>query len=522
MSTRMGPNWIDRALLQIAPSRAAGRLKARAVAETYLRHYEAASIGRRTGGWSKTGADANAAGGPALWSLRSTSRDLQRNNPWARKGLDVIANNVVSYGFKYKAVNAGNARNLVKAQLAFKAWAAGDCDAAGKLNFDGLCKAVMRAMAGDGEVLLRRRYRRSTSGLALPIQLQMLEADFIDTAKEGTKGVGTGNQVIQGVEYDTNGAVVAYWLFDKHPGSNVIGKTYGLTSNRVPAEDIIHVMRPDRPGQVRGVTWFAPVILRLKDFDEYEDATLLRQKIAACFAGFVTDVQGTPTPIGKTGGKTPGKGELQIEEIEPGMLTYLNGGQDVKFADPPAVSEFDQYSKSILRAIAAGLGITYEQLTGDYSNVNFSSGRMGRLEFQHNVEAWRWDILIPQFCDRVWQWAMEAALLAGKVTETPGVEWTAPPLPMLEPDKEGLAYQRAVRSGMITPDEMVKEQGKDPETHWPEYAANVKKLAAMGIILDSDASVTTQAGNPRQNAAQGAQNAPKKAKTAGKEPAAKQ
>jgi capsid protein len=66
-----------------------------------------------------------------------------------------------------------------------------------------------------------------------------------------------------------------------------------------------------------------------------------------------------------------------------------------------------------LRKIAKGLGLTYEDFTGDYSNVNFSSARMAQIEHWHNVEDWRWHLLVPQFCDPVWKWAMQALQIMG-------------------------------------------------------------------------------------------------------------
>jgi capsid protein len=67
-----------------------------------------------------------------------------------------------------------------------------------------------------------------------------------------------------------------------------------------------------------------------------------------------------------------------------------------------------------LRAIATGLGLTYEDLTGDYTNMPFSAARMSRLRhWARVVDDWRWRLLIPQFCDPVWDWAMEAAVIMG-------------------------------------------------------------------------------------------------------------
>ena len=145
--------------------------------------------------------------------------------------------------------------------------------------------------------------------------------------------------------------------------------------------------------------------------------------------------------------------------MEPGMIANLPVGKDVKFGNPPTVTD-SKFADRNLRKIAAGLGVSYEDLTGDYSQVNFSSARMSRLAHWANVRDWQWNMLVPQLCDGVWAWAMEAAQIEGLVgAELPTAEWTTPPMPMIEPDKEGLAYQRLVRNGVMTHDAMVREQG---------------------------------------------------------------
>jgi capsid protein len=65
---------------------------------------------------------------------------------------------------------------------------------------------------------------------------------------------------------------------------------------------------------------------------------------------------------------------------------------------------------------------------------------------------------------------------------------------MLDPDKESAAATKAVRAGQMTHDEMVREQGFDPEDFWREYAASLKRLDKYGIVLDSDPRKTNNGG----------------------------
>ncbi len=141
-------------------------------------------------------------------------------------------------------------------------------------------------MTESGECLIRIRERRIEDGLPVPLQLQLLEPDHLDTGKTGE--ISGGGFVVQGVEFDALGRRRAYWLYPVHPGEVATFRKAQLASKRVPADGVLHLFDRLRPGQVRGVPWFAPVILKLRDLDEYDDAELVRKKIEACFAAFVT------------------------------------------------------------------------------------------------------------------------------------------------------------------------------------------------------------------------------------------
>lgn len=480
-------NWIDKAVTYLSPSRGLARTRARVQQAIIARHYEAASSGRRTQGWVRSNADPNAAVAPALAVLREHARDLVRNNGNAKGALRIIANHTVGWGISAKL----QPRNK-RAQELWEAWAETTaCDADGINDFYGLEKLVMRTVAESGEVLVRRRFRRPEDNLPIPMQLQVLDPDYLDTSKTGLV-LPNGGRIMHGIEYSPIGQRVAYWLFREHPGSEF---ALAEQSYRVPAEGVLHVYYKERPQQQRGPTWFAPVLLRFKDFDEYEDATLMKQKVAACLAVVTSNADGTGVVLGSTDG-----GDPAIDSLEPGMIANVASGSTVQVVQPPTVREYSDYSRASMRTIATGLGTTYEDLTGDYANMPFSAARMSRLAHWDRVEDWRWQMLIPQFCAPAYGWAMEVAALFGLYGRgpVPVARWSAPPAPMIDPGAEGLAHQRNIRTGLTTLYEVLRERGYDPEEVLAEYAAANKRLDELGIILDSDARMTTQAGNPRQ------------------------
>jgi lambda family phage portal protein len=237
---------------------------------------------------------------------------------------------------------------------------------------------------------------------SVPLQIQVLEADFLDTTKTGTAG---GNVIRQGIEFDNKNRRVAYWMWPFHPGEMIVGKT-SFQSIRIPSDQILHIFRKLRPGQYRGVTSFASSLVKMRDLDGYDEAELWRKKIEACFAAFVIQTNGANGPIiGNTvrQGNTSQGEPHRIEEFRPAMIEYLQAGEDIRFGTPSSDGNYESYERVQLHAIAAGLGVTYEQLTGDLSQVNYSSLRAGLLEFRRTIETIRWQVIIPKLCIPIWK-----------------------------------------------------------------------------------------------------------------------
>lgn len=489
-SPERADGWIDRALGVVAPQWQLKRVRARIATDLVKRHYgyEAASVGRRTQNWNRSAGDANSVNGFAsLGRLREVARDLVRNNPYAESALNTIADHTVGWGIVAKPLTP-NPRFMA----AWTAWSETTaCDADGRHNLAGLQNLAIRTIAESGEVLIRRRNRLPSDGLPLPLQLQVLEPDLLDAYKTIT--LPNGGRIIQGVEVDAIGTRVAYWIFPNHPGAILMQSIGSLfpASKRIPASEIIHGFVTKRPGQVRAVTWFAPTIVRLKEFDEYEDATLMKQKIAACLAVISTDVDGSTPALG---GNPDDTGTPAIDSLEPGAILNMPPGRSVEVVQPPSVTDYTPYCNVTLRAIATGLGVTYEDLTGDYTGLPFSAARMSRLRHWARVMSWRWVTFIPQVCDPIWAWAVQAAFLMGIAPEVVPVQWTAPPMPMLDPDREGTAYQRLARNGFQSYSEIARERGYDPDELIAEIKADNDKLDAAGLKLDSDPRYMTQAG----------------------------
>ena len=500
-------NLIDRTIEAMAPRYALRRMQARAaltLTQDYMeRHaerfaYDGSSAGRRAHGWYAPSSDANVELMGSLVWLRNRSRDLVRNNPYAVKATEELVGNGVGTGIvpQAKTGNTGIDK-IIDAEWPFFVEA---CDTPQRLDFYGMQALVMRTMAESGESIVRFRPRLAQDNLRVPLQLQLLEADFLDHAR--TMGTVNGS-VMQGVQFDLLGRRVAYWIFTYHPGGMlVLNPRGGILSQPVPADQILHTYRVLRPGQIRGVPWLTPVMLALRDLDDYADAERVRKKIEACVVAMITQPEGIEGSWLGFKGNDP-LTTHPVESFQPGMTAYLKPGEDVKFNNPQALGGYREYKTTELEEIAAGLGLPYELMTGDLSKVNYSSWRGGQLGFRNTIENYRWLTLIPMFCMPVRRRVIDTLVMLGKiparVVDDPAInlyatQWTAPRFESVDPVKDAEAALKDIRMGRITWFEAVLANGYDPNAQLAQIALFNKLVDKFEIILDCDPRNTTLRG----------------------------
>lgn len=435
--------------------------------KAHKRGFDAASRSNRLSNWRTSTTDSDAEVRGNIQIMRNRYRDLMRNNAWATRAIQVIKSNTVGSGILPQFATK-------RTQTRWEQW--GDttaCDHDGRHDFYGIQQLVIGTVAAVGDCLV---VRRRTNKTPLGLTIQVLEPEYLDITKEGpTKG---GGMIFNGIEYNADGQRVGYWLYENHPGQ-AFG--YRHTSKFMPEKDVIHIYRQDRPGQSIGYPWGASVMTKMRDLADWQDNKLYRAKIAACFTAFVYD--------SLPGGPTEENGDL-ITQLEPGNVEYLPPGKQVAFASPPSAGGEESYNSDILREIAAGFGITAESLTGDLSGVNFSSGRMGWIEMQRNIDSWRWTMLIPILCEGVAKWFQEQLYLKDDIRET-AVTWTPPRREMIDPAKELKAYKEAIRNGFLSLSEVIRTLGYDPTVTLTELSNDFDLLDSLGLVLDTD---------PRQDA----------------------
>jgi len=445
--------------------------------------YDGASSGRRMGGKGSVVTGPNGPVARSLPLLQSRSHNAIRNNAYAAGAKEAYVSNLVGTGIKPQWGDP-------EIQALWDRWVT-ECDADGIDDFYGLQTLAAGAQFEAGEALARFRYRRTSDGLSVPLQLQVIESEHLDPNYSQAFG---GRLIKMGIEFNGIGQRTAYHLWRYHPHERLTSEVNQRVP--VPADNVVHMFRRTRPGQLRGVPELTSVIVRLYEIDEMQDATLARQKLAQLFGAFVRrKTSQDPEEEGPFFGELVGESE-QLSEFTPGGIHYLEDDEEVSFSSPPDIqSQYTEWLRSELLAVSRGVGITYEQLTNDLKGVNYSSIRAGLLEFRRRAEALQAQLLVHQWCRRIaakWldvavtsgalrvpnYWARRASLLA--------IDWIAPKWAWVDPLKESTADLLEVRAGFKPRSEAAGERGWSIEQLDAEIGKSNDSADKHGLLLDSD------------------------------------
>lgn len=442
--------------------------------------YDIAKRRRANEGWITPSTSANSEVGPALVMSRDRARDLVRNNAYAATIVDVWTAHIIGDGITCTWRNPDGTTNKAR-QDVWKAFADdGECDADGQLDFNGLQQLATRTMVEAGEVLVRRRIRRPTDGLTIPLQLQVLEPDHLDHSKnELTK---SGGVIILGVQFNAIGRREGYWLYRNHPGDNIF--SWQRQSVFVPADEVMHLYRKKRAGQVRGITWLAASGNTIKDMGDLRDARILKAKIEACQVGVIETPEDDNGPaVGETETGTNDRGDdLEYQTMEPGTWVRTRPGEKVTFSNPSSGGSHDEAARQLEQNIARGAGLTYDQLTGDLSRANFASLRAGKIEFRRDLSQIQWQVVIPMLCEPVgksFDWMGRQAGLW--IDDGARDVWMPPRNEPIDPKKDTDSELAEIAAGLESWSATVSRRGYDPRTLAEQIAADEELLKEFGL-----------------------------------------
>lgn len=484
----MKESIIDKAVAFIDPALGLKRLKNK-LAMDVLRNYDIASKTHRHSGWKRNKTTGSQEVSAAQAIAAASGQDLVRNNPSAKRIKRVLSARTVGTGIKAEISTKqkrNGKRKLKNLTERWDAWAEStECDFEGTHSLYGLQWLWMNTIVESGGVFIRKHVN---SNLDMPLQLQTFEQSHLDRTKD-TRGTKDNVEIIDGIQY-LNGQITGYWLY-KRPTETIGVYLTDTDSEFYPVEEVVHIFLKERAGQHIGMTWFDASAGVLRNYDIYEDAKLMQQQMAALFALIVEE---SPTAAGLNL-KSDGSHELP-DELEPGMIEYVKSGQTITTITPPKADNSTEFDIGLKQRMANGPGVTYEQMTGDYSRVNFASGRMGNVEFYAQLDIFQKFMLVPSL-NKIFNWYMDLDNVSEILTSEGGgvyaVEWIFPPQISVEPGAEFDLIVKKVRNGMMSPRKAAKSLGENLGLIMEQWSDDKDSFGKLPF--DIDPSMFSSAGN---------------------------
>lgn len=446
------------------------------------RSFEAASDSPRAQKWGATSSIASAAVRDAA-RVRPRVRYLVMNNAIARRLVDMAVAQLVGDGV---AVRSEHPEEAVRKALdgAWTRWE-DQADADGLRGFAGLIAAMVWSLIVDGEAFAHLESDESGA-----LKIRLIPAEMVDTGH--SEMLGGGRYIVAGVEHDANGVRLAYHVRAARPSDPFAAS---FERRRIPAEDMIHLFRPDESGQVRGASWLAPVVALLTDVDAYHDARLTQAKVAALLSGIIRDPDREVVKSLAGGAQGP----LADVTLEPGSFPVLGADAAIDAITPPSYDDNGRFVQTHLRMAAGVVGLSYEQLSGDLTGATYSSLRASAVDNRRLLESWQWSLFAHQVVRPIRERWTRLRALSG-VPELAGFAEDPEPFlahkiimpcwPWVDPLKDAQAQALAVANGFKSRREVVAERGYAVEDIDAEIAADRERATRLGLALTPTAAAT--------------------------------
>jgi len=519
------PNVIDRTIAAFAPAVALRREAARnalAIINSGYGNYGANLTKKIMRGWAFYGGSSKEDIEDNISVLRQRSRDAYMGIPAAAAALKTMRTNVIAGGLmlapKIDAAFLGlddeqTSALQTRIMREFALWADTPvCDADRVDNFYQLQQLAFLSFLMNGDVFALLPMKEQ-AGQPYSLRIRLIEADRIcspdgyDRLAPCAVNGHKVQKIVQGVETDKDGMVVAYWICSRHPLSSTSAMEPGqITWNRVEAygektgrRNVLHVMNRERVGQLRGVPMLAPVIETIKQLGRYTEAEITAAVLSAFFTVFVKKL--SPSD-GRPFGEMLPPEELIDDadqtsiELGPGAIADLNPGEDVVFADPKHPNTgYDAFTNAMFKQIGAALEIPPEVLLKMFS-TSYSAARGALNEFWRTCTMHR-DWFSDDFCKPIYEeWFAEAVGL-GRI-DAPGFfsdpvyrkaytgsTWNGPARTNLNPVQEVEAATKRVEAGFSTAQEETAQMtGGDYNTNIRQRVIEAKQKKEVDDIIN--------------------------------------
>lgn len=461
--------------------------------------FQAAGINRLTQSWAQHSYSADAQNRADLKLVRDRARELRNNNDYGAKFVGMLKANVLGdqgFNFRNKAKDPDRfvggkmvpgaadafANKLIEDR--FYQWGRKEhCTVTGKLNWCDVQNIVLESVAVDGEILIRKVIRPDNP---FGYTLQLIESDYLDDDYDTT--LEGGRSVRMGVESDEWGRTIAFHLRTWNPNDTFVPQTRMGQRYRLPASEVIHLGINRRPNSSRYMSWMATSAYRLNMVGKYEEAETTAARAAASKMAFLTKTNANQS----YDGEEDSEGNKSMD-AEPGAIEELPFGMDIKVLDwNHPNSSYGSFMKTALRAISAGLGVSYNTLANDMESVNFASGKLG-LDAERDVfkkiQYW----MIESFCEEVFSGWLLNSFNAGALAPLPvsklekfnapyfnGRRWA-----YVNPQQEISADVARLNARLTSHSRLLAERNIDRDELFDEIKADMEAAESRGFDLDA-------------------------------------
>lgn len=472
-------NWIDNMIGFVSPE-AGYRREAWRQELNAMRNYDAGDYGRLNANWRAVNDSAEFTDRGDRDTVRARARDLERNSDMMNSVIGAFKRNVIGEGFKLQA-RTGNEELNTSIEKLWKIWTKKqNCDVTETQSFLQILRMAEERKKVDGGMLIHKVY---TSDGILPFKMQCLEVDELDSMRTTPKKAG--NKVVGGIELNAYNRAEGYWIRQYATDSWMT-----MDPIFVEAKNMIFLFTKKRPSQIREISDLTPTITRIRDTNEFMTAVSVKERIAACLSVFIKRNNPGGT-LGRGGSGKDEKYNYDGKTLTPGMIKYLNPGDDVETVNPSGqAQDATSFVKLQQRLIGAGQGISYEVSSRDMSESNYSSTRQGIIEddmtYAEDKE------LMMELADEIYETFLISAVLAGKLQmpnfwtkkeEYMNHEWIQTPKRWIDPLKESNANRIAIETGQKTFQQIAAEGGRDWKEQIDDMAAALEYAAEKGVSL---------------------------------------
>lgn len=452
---------------------------------------------------------------PSRDTIVGRIRDLVRNSGWASgavtRELDSVIGSRLRLSAKpdYKAVglDADWAREFGRQiEAHWRLWAYDPrrfCDAARHTSIPGLFGQGYRHATVDGDGL-GVLYWLPDRGGRYATTLQIVDPDRLSNPL----GMMETNHLRGGVERDEYGAAVAYHFRKAHPYDWFDWGGDRYQWERVERETpwgrprVVHFFDKQRAGQTRGVSRFTAVVEPFKMLNQYSRVELQAAVINAILGAWIETASDRSAIVDSIDPDNA----MALTEYRQGYynsnpvtfggarIPILSTGDKVNVLQSarPA-SGYADFEAACLRNISAATGQSYEQVSNDWSKVNYSSARAALIEVWRSLSSRR-EAFGDGFCTPIYAAFVEEQVMTGRIELPPGTpdfhdamaaycrcKWIGPGRGWVDPLKEAQAAELRMQLGLSTLEDEVAEQGGDWEENIEQLAREIEAMP-LGVM----------------------------------------